>query len=115
METAERMTACLGVYLIVSWRVMHLLMLGRSCPEMPCDVVLEDCEWRSVYVLVHGGEAPKAPPSLGDAIVLIASLGGYLDRKNDRPGPKTMWIGIQRMRDFAHAWNAFGPGKTSCV
>ena len=41
---------------------------------------------------------------------MIAEMGGYLNRKHDGPpGPKTMWIGLQRMRDFAAAWAAFGP------
>jgi len=40
-------------------------------------------------------------------IVLIARLGGYLDRKSDGPpGPKTLWIGMQRMYDLALAWSA---------
>ena len=115
LETSERMVACMSVYLIVAWRVMYLLMLGRKCPEIPCDVVLEDSEWRSVYHLVRGKNPPKTAPSLGEAIVMIASLGGYLNRKNDRPGPKAMWIGIQRMRDFAQAWITFGPGKPTYV
>ena len=32
---------------------------------------------------------------------MIARLGGYLSRKNDGPpGPKSIWIGLQRMRYF---------------
>ena len=47
---------------------------------------------------------------LTDMVKMIAELGGYLNRKGDGdPGPQTMWIGLQRMRDFAAAWSAFGP------
>jgi hypothetical protein len=54
-------------------------------------------------------------PTLEQVIPLIAGLGGYLGRKQDGPpGPKSMWIGLQRMRDFAIAWIAFGPAK-KCV
>jgi hypothetical protein len=115
LETTERMLACLSVYLIVAWRVMFVTMMGRACPEMSSEVILDVSEWQSVHVLLHGGDPPEEPPSLGEAIVMIASLGGHLDRKHDGPpGPKCMWIGIQRMRDFSQAWNAFGPGKLTC-
>jgi len=46
-------------------------------------------------------------PRKGLIVCLIASLGGYLGRKHDgSPGPKTMWIGLQRMRDFVIALEA---------
>jgi hypothetical protein len=33
---------------------------------------------------------------------LIAGLGGFLARKSDgEPGMKTIWLGLQRVRDFA--------------
>ncbi len=34
-------------------------------------------------------------------IKMVASIGGYLNRKNDlEPGPTTLWIGLQRLKDF---------------
>ncbi|WP_423202095.1 IS4 family transposase [Legionella fairfieldensis] len=34
-------------------------------------------------------------------------MGGYLNRKNDpEPGPTTLWIGLQRLRDFLGAKQA---------
>lgn len=110
LETAERFEACLAMYMIVAWRVLHLLKLGRDCPEMGCDAVLSEAEWKSVYQIVTKRPAPKQPPPLGEMIRLIAQLGGYTDRKHDGPpGPKTLWIGMQRMRDFALAWLMFNP------
>jgi hypothetical protein len=48
-------------------------------------------------------------------IRLVAQLGGYVNRphRGDPPGPQTVWIGLQRTRDLAWAWNAFGPGATN--
>lgn len=38
---------------------------------------------------------------------LIAQLGGFLGRKGDgEPGVKTIWLGLQRVMDFA-AWIKF--------
>jgi hypothetical protein len=107
LRTDEAYLAYLGVCLIVAWRVMQLMMLGRECPEMPCDCVLEPEEWQAVYAVVKQQVPPEQPPPLGEMVRLIAGLGGYLGRKGDPPpGPKAMWLGMQRMADLALAWQA---------
>lgn len=107
LETLERFTNCLALYLIVAWRVLFVLRLGRECPELPCTVVFTDEEWQAVYQVVRRKAAP-AVPSLGEMVLLIAELGGYLHRNHDGPpGPQTLWIGLQRARDFALAYAAF--------
>jgi hypothetical protein len=113
LETTERLEACLALYLIVAWRVLYVLMLGRNCPQVRCDAVLAEAEWKSVYRVVTGREPPGTPPALGEMVTMIAELGGYLGRKHDGPpGPKVIWVGLQRMRDFALAWAVFRPGPT---
>lgn len=110
LERVDRLEVCLALYLIVAWRVLYVLKLGRECPEIGCDAVFTEAEWKSVYVITKQKAAPQSPPTLGELVPLIASLGGYLDRKGDGPpGPQTMWIGLQRLRDFALAWSHFGP------
>jgi hypothetical protein len=108
LEKQSRFEVCLAMYLIVAWRVLHVLMMGREHPEWTCDVVFSEAEWKSVYVIVRGKPAPLTPPKLGEFIEWLAELGGYLNRKGDGPpGPKAIWIGLQRMSDFVLAWNAF--------
>ena len=109
LETTDRLMAAVAVYLIVAWRVLYLVRLGRECPEMTCEAVLMPEEWQSVWRVVKGKDPPKKVPSLGVMIPLIAQLGGYIPRPNDPPGPKTMWIGLQRTRDFALVWSIFHP------
>ena len=112
-ERQDRYEVCLAMYMIVAWRVLYVLMLGRVCPKMRCDAVLSEAEWKSVYVIAQNEQPPAKPPLLADMVTMIAEMGGYLNRKHDGPpGPKTMWIGLQRMRDFAVAWAAFGPRTT---
>lgn len=117
-ETTARFVNCLAVYQIVAWRVLFALRLGRECPEMPCDAVFAEAEWRAVYQVVVG-QAATTPPSLGQMVIWIAQLGGYLNRKGDGPpGPQTMWIGLQRARDFALTWIAIKnprPSRKRCV
>ena len=101
---------CLIVYMIVAWRILNLMMLGRECPDLPCDVVLTESEWKAAWQIKRKEPPPQSPPRLGDMTKIIASLGGHLGRKCDGlPGPKSIWIGMQRTADFAIAWDAFGP------
>ena len=107
LEKRERLEPALGFYMIIAWRVLYLTMLGRDCPEMPCDAVFADEEWKAVYLVTQHKAPPDEPPSLDTMVRMIASLGGFLNRKNDGfPGPKTLWIGLQRAADFVLALEA---------
>jgi len=107
LETAHSYQAYLAMCMVVAWRVMYVMMLGRECPEMSCADVLDADEWQAVYAVVKEQAPPETPPSLGEMVLLIAMLGGYLGRKNDPPpGPKAMWVGMQRMADLAQGWRA---------
>jgi hypothetical protein len=102
LEHADRIEAALALYCIIAWRVLWLTMLGRSCPELSCDVVFETEEWQAAYIAVHKRKPPKKPPTLDVMIHMIATFGGFLGRKNDGfPGPQSIWIGLQRIKDIA--------------
>ena len=101
-EDLERLLPCLAIYLIVAWRVLFLCRLGRSCPEMSCEAVFDPAEWKSVYVVVRREPPPKRAPRLQEMIRLVAQLGGYVNRKReDEPGPQTLWLGLQRLHDLS--------------
>ena len=110
LEKASRLKPCLALYKIVAWRVLHVTMLGRECPDLPCDVLFAEEEWKSAWMVCKHRAPPKRPPKLKAFLSLVAELGGYNARQHDAPpGPKALWIGMRRMRDFALAWSAFGP------
>jgi Transposase Tn5 dimerisation domain/Transposase DNA-binding len=107
LEKAERFEPYLALCMIVAWRVMYVMMLGRECPDLPCDLALDDDEWQAVYATVKREPPPAQPPSMKTIVGLIASLGGWLGRPCDgEPGPKAMWVGMQRMTDLALGWRA---------
>ena len=109
-ESMDRMLTCLAIYLIVAWRTLYVCRLGRSCPEMSCEAVFEPAEWKSTWKIVRREDPPAAPPPLGVFVRMVAQLGGYVNRKrDDPPGPQTVWIGLQRVHDFATCWQMFGP------
>jgi IS4 transposase len=109
LQTTDRMKALVTMFMILAWRVMYTMMMGRVHGEMPCDVIFNEVEWKSVYKILHRKkELPKTAPSLGEFIKMVATFGGYVDRKNEGPpGVKVVWKGMARMLDFALAWEAF--------
>jgi hypothetical protein len=108
LETAERFVPYLALCMIVAWRVQYVLMLGRDCPDLPCDVAFDEDEWKAVYTVVKNQPPPKKAPPLKTMVRLVASLGGHLGRKGDgEPGPKAVWVGLQRLTDLVRGWRAF--------
>jgi hypothetical protein len=109
-EYMDRLLTCLALYMIVAWRTLYVCRVGRSCPEISCEAIFEPAEWKSVWKVVHREDPPVAPPTLGVVVRMVAQLGGYVNcKRDDPPGPQTVWIGLQRMHDFATCWQLFGP------
>jgi hypothetical protein len=43
---------------------------------------------------------PEDPPTLSEAVLLLAKLGGFLGRKHDgKPGVKVLWRGLQKLNE----------------
>jgi hypothetical protein len=102
LGTLERLERALVIYLIVAWRILHLVTWGRDCPNLPCDVVFDPEEWQAAWIVARRCKPPTAPPSLGEMVRLIAGFGGFLGRKCDGyPGPKALWEGMQKVQAFA--------------
>ena len=99
LETADRLETCLGVDMIVAWRIYHLTMLGREVPEVSCTVFFKDVEWKALCCLVSRDPTPpEKPPTLKEAVYMVAGIGGHLGRKSDGfPGTQTMWRGLQKL------------------
>jgi hypothetical protein len=110
LETMARLRNCLAFYLIIAARIMYLTYLNRTTPDLSCDVMFSDDEWKSVWVVETKKPLPKKPPSLSEFMKLLTRLGGYNNRATETPpGPQPIWIGVRRMLDFARAWRTFGP------
>ncbi len=112
LANMARIDRALMVFLVVAWRITRLMRLGRSLPDLDAGLLLEPEEWQAAYILTKNPLPDKAP-RLNEVLRLIARLGGFLGRKADgEPGVKTIWLGLQRIMDFAagvkHAREAYG-------
>ena len=113
-EHVERFLPCLAIYLIVTWRTLFVCRLGREFPDISCEAVFEPAEWQSVYQVVQHKAPPEKAPTLAEMVRLVATLGGYVNRKRaDPPGPQTVWFGMQRVHDISMCWLLFGPGAAN--
>jgi hypothetical protein len=104
---ADRIETCLGINMVVAWRIFHLAKLGRETPDVPCTVFFEEAEWTALVASVaQNPQPPNQPPTPREALRMVATLGGFLGRKGDgEPGTKSLWLGLQRLDDLPSMWN----------
>jgi hypothetical protein len=92
-HSAERLERAIAINLVIAWRIMLMTLLGRACPELPAEVLLSEIEVTVLNAFAKQNSI-NSPANLGDAVRLLARLGGYLGRNNDPPpGHQLMWQG----------------------
>jgi hypothetical protein len=111
LRSVDRLQRFLALAQVVAWRLLWLTYLGRGRSDLPCSVAFEDYEWKALYAFIHRTTLlPAAPPTLQQATLWLAQLGGFLARKADGyPGVKVLWRGWRRLIDIAQTWLIFNP------
>jgi hypothetical protein len=104
---ADRLIKYMTVISIVAWRLFMITLITRTDPEIPCTKLLADSEWKVLFRKVNKSKMlPKKPPAIGEVVVWVARLGGFLGRKGDGvPGTITLWRGWKRLADLVEGWN----------
>ena len=97
-ESAERLRRAIAINLVIAWRIMLMTLLGRETPELPAEVLFSDIELRTLTA--YAKKRGLNPPTLlGEAVRLVAKIGGYLGRKNDPPpGNQLLWQGYREFQ-----------------
>ena len=81
-------------------KLMFAMYESRTRPEQTCEVFLNPGEWIVLYWLIHKKPPKKQPPTLQEAVLWMAKLGGFMARKSDgHPGIKTLWRGYKRLNE----------------
>lgn len=106
LEHADRLRRYLAVMSIVAWRLFMITLIARTDPAVPCSTLLADHEWKVLFLKATGlPSLPKKPPRIGDVVIWVAKLGGYLARNSDGPpGTLTLWRGWKRLADLTEGW-----------
>ena len=105
LQTTSRIENFIALAMIVAWKVMLVTYLPRDFPDAPCTVMLTDIEWKLAYRGAYNKKRPlpEKIPTLKEALMLVAMLGGYQKRK-DPPGIQTVWKGIVRLMDMVYGY-----------
>lgn len=106
LESVESLQNALAIYSIVAWKLLWIKLESEQNPEVSCDIVLQEHEWQALYCVINQSPIPPTqPPTLQEAILMIAKLGGFLARKCDgKPGVIVTWRGLRRLHDIAQGW-----------
>lgn len=113
VRAVKKLKAFIALDLVVAAHLLALVRQARVKPESPCNTWLGRDEWEALAVHAsRGGPPPSEPPPTGEAVRLLARLGGFLGRKGDGdPGPEVLWRGLAKLKILAEAWAVFGRGN----
>ena len=96
---------------ILATRVMNLSYYARSKLEIVASYHFTKLELKVLRMSKRASD--PEPKSLKNAIILLAKLGGYLNRKNDGPpGIVTIWRGLSRLAESCDLYQQI---EKSCV
>ena len=111
LQQAARLQRYVAIKLVVAWRVLALVKLGREQPDRALSEILEEEEWRALQAVEYarkqsrGQKRLRRRPTLGEGIRWLARLGGHLGRKGDgAPGPLSVARGLERLHDITVGW-----------
>lgn len=93
---------------VIAWRIFWMTYISRHSPDISCENILMESEWKSAWWLLHRkrikegkmkrSDMPSKPPTLKEAIRWIAGNGGFKGRKSDgEPGLISIWRGWNRV------------------
>lgn len=107
LGVAERLEKAVTIYSIIAWKILYMTYESRENPDISCEAVFKEHEWQALFCFVnHTSVPPVKPPSLFEAMMMVARLGGFLGRKSDgMPGVKVLWRGMSRLYDIAEMWS----------
>jgi hypothetical protein len=96
---AEKLKKLILMYSIISAKLLCITYFARLYPEVSCEEIFEENEWKILYCMANRTRnLPQKVPTIKEAILYIARLGGFLGRKGDgEPGVKVIWKGFREL------------------
>jgi hypothetical protein len=113
LREESRMENLLATLSVVAWRLLWLTYEARENPSASgCDVFDRD-ELTVLHLATHRRTpVPQQPPTIGQVILDIAKLGGYMARRSDLPpGVKVIWRGLRKLEAMTDGYRLAMRGK----
>jgi hypothetical protein len=106
LETYERLKKFVRLKSIIAFCLLWLTGINRIQSEISSSEILEDHEWKALCCYItKTRQPPLKPPSVKEAVQMIARLGGFLGRKSDKePGMTSIWRGWEKLALIADFW-----------
>ena len=92
-QNRQRLERAVAINAVIAWRIAALTQLARTEPQRPVENAFSRIE---IGLLADFAAARRRPPPTdpGTAFRLVATMGGYLNRKNDGPpSAEVIWNG----------------------
>ena len=102
-RTRERIERGVAINAVIAWRLHLMTLLGRETPELPAETLFSDIEIRVLNDFAQQRGEPQ-PTDLGQAVQLVAVMGGYLKFRRKQyalPGVEILWKGYVRLAPMA--------------
>lgn len=110
-ETLPRYLVAFAMLSIVAWRVEYLKGAARKDADSSCEKYFTQDEWIAIVMFAtHKLPDPGNPPTIGKFLIIVAQLGGYINKKSQGPpGSKTIWRGMRDFETITEAYRVFNP------
>lgn len=98
-DTAEKLMKVISIYSIIALQIMLLTYVARTRPDASCEILMTEEEWKILCQVANKTKnAPEKAPTIKEAVLMIAKLGGFLGRKSDgEPGVTVVWRGLTKL------------------
>jgi hypothetical protein len=95
LGTRQRLENLASLLSVVSWHIFWLFQFGRKIPDLAAKEIFDPL---AIQVLQTSAKKLKITPgsnlNIGEALLIVARLGGFLGRKGDGlPGMISIWRG----------------------
>jgi hypothetical protein len=107
-HSVDRVEIMVLLYSLISVHIMMLTYLSRLYPDLSCELLFSESEWKTLYrAAKRSAVSPEVPYSMADAIGYVAALGGFVGAPSDGPpGLKVIWLGLNKLF-VLHAFREF--------
>ena len=102
LESYKTLLVALGLFIPVAHRLLLLRSISRKSEAMPAKFVLTSTQLE--ILSLHRATKLKPSPSVRDALLAVAKLGGHIKNNGD-PGWLTLWRGYRKLAAAEEVWN----------
>ena len=97
-RTEGRLQRAITIHAVIGWRLAAMTLLGRETPELPMQVMFSELEIACLQDCARHYKLAE-PKDLSGAILTMAILAGYPNRKHDPPpGYQKIWEGYMQLQ-----------------